>query len=105
MPSVQGEVTEAPQKRKRWLLSKVKQGFQQLQKLNLAFQDWTERFWKASALSSPLFLTNNAMLLKHTTFTALHAMSPCPHAGICQEREIYGSMSVCILMGPCNLSP
>ena len=47
---MQGETTEAPHKRKRWLLTKVKQGFQQLQKLNLAFQDWTERFWKASGL-------------------------------------------------------
>ena len=43
---------EAPQKRKRWLLSKAKQGIQQLQKLNLAFQDWTERLWKASLLCS-----------------------------------------------------
>lgn len=46
--SVQGEAQVASQKRKWWLLSKAKQGFQQLQKLNLAFQDWTERFWKAN---------------------------------------------------------
>ena len=30
-------------------MAKAKQGFRQLQKLSLAFQDWTERFWKASA--------------------------------------------------------
>ena len=39
----------APPKEKWWVLAKAKQGFRQLQKLNLAFQDWTERFWKASA--------------------------------------------------------
>ena len=56
LPCVQGEATEAPLKRRRWLLRKAKQGFQQLQKLNLAFQDWTERFWKASYL----FLSRSA---------------------------------------------
>ena len=39
-----------PQKQRWWILAKAKQGFRQLQKLNLAFQDWTERFWKASAV-------------------------------------------------------
>ena len=50
--SLQEGAQEVPQKRKRWLLAKAKQGCQQLQKLNLAFQDWTERLWKASLLCS-----------------------------------------------------
>ena len=45
---MQGEARVHSQKQKWWLLSRAKQGFQQLQKLNLAFQDWTERFWKAN---------------------------------------------------------
>ena len=46
---MQGVHEGAPQKQKWWVLAKARQGFRQLQKLNLAFQDWTERFWKASA--------------------------------------------------------
>ena len=45
--SLQGLDEGASQRRKWWVVTKAKQGFQQLQKLNLAFQDWTERFWKA----------------------------------------------------------
>ena len=46
---MQGMHEGRPQKQRWWVLDKAKQGFRQLQKLNLAFQDWTERFWKASA--------------------------------------------------------
>ena len=46
---MQGAHEGGPQKQRWWVVARAKQGFRQLQKLNLAFQDWTERFWKASA--------------------------------------------------------
>ena len=49
---MQGMHEGGPQKQRWWVVAKAKQGFRQLQKLNLAFQDWTERFWKASAAFS-----------------------------------------------------
>ena len=46
---MQGLHETGPQKQRWWVVAKAQQGFRQLQKLSLAFQDWTERFWKASA--------------------------------------------------------
>ncbi len=51
---MQGAHEGGPQKQRWWVMAKAKQGFRQLQKLSLAFQDWTERFWKASAATALL---------------------------------------------------
>lgn len=51
---MQGAHEGGPQKQGWWVTAKAKQGFRQLQKLNLASQDWTERFWKASAATALL---------------------------------------------------